>query len=80
MSSDRIEREFRAFEEALEQPHEERAAFVRERYADDSGFADRVLRLLDAQERAEHGDTRPSPFSTGGATAALDLTPEMIGP
>lgn len=75
MSSEGIEREFEAFDEALRVPANERASFLGKRYPEDPDFVTRMLRLLASQEELGSSD------DGGGVSwsAPEDRLPEAIG-
>ncbi|MEL6860589.1 MAG: serine/threonine-protein kinase [Pseudomonadota bacterium] len=75
-SNDALERRvLQALDEAFSKPSNERAAWVRQRYADDRALLDRVLSLLAAE-----GDGAGR-FPTGGASRLMeeDVVPERAG-
>lgn len=77
-----MERDIDDFHEALERPLDERTVFVQERHADDPARVQRLLRLLEAHVRAEHGEDRDrstSPTSTAQFLRRGGM-PEWIGP
>ncbi len=75
-----MQREIDSFHEALELPPDQRAAFLSQRHADDPALVERVLRLLDAHEKAESDAVETSALATPDPTTRLAQMPERIGP
>jgi hypothetical protein len=55
-------------------------ALIETRYGDDPELVRRVLRLLEAQERAERADSDKSPIAQICPPLEVDPVPEWIGP
>ncbi|MEQ8767396.1 MAG: protein kinase [Planctomycetota bacterium] len=75
-----MQQEIDAFNEALDRPQEERARFVRKKHAGDPELIRRVLKLLDAHDRADRAGFETSPVSPLATPIATSPMPERIGP
>ncbi|MEZ6234657.1 MAG: serine/threonine-protein kinase [Phycisphaerales bacterium] len=73
-----LQRELDLFSGALQQEPANRRSFIQRSHADEPDLAARLLRLLDAHERAEESERCTLGFT--GITPPIDPTPERIGP
>ncbi|MFK7740212.1 MAG: protein kinase [Planctomycetota bacterium] len=75
-----MDREIDLFHEVLDRPQAERMAFVRERHADNPKLAERLIRLVQAHERAEDRSKTGSPDIGSAVLPTPTALPEKIGP
>ncbi|HPF37991.1 MAG TPA: protein kinase [Phycisphaerae bacterium] len=68
------------FHEALEQPEDQREAFIEQRHAGNPERIDRLRRLLAAHQRAENAPDETIAFARSLGASMAEQSPQWIGP
>ncbi|MCA9256820.1 MAG: hypothetical protein KDA33_14325, partial [Phycisphaerales bacterium] len=80
MESESRHNEIDDFHEALEQPEDEREAFIERRHADNPERLARLRRLLAGHRRAENAPDETLVFARSLGSTAAEQLPQWIGP